>query len=45
MATPIIIRKCKYMKRFAGFSLVPASQFIAWVSQLFAFPLLVFSVL
>ena len=30
------------MKRFAGLSLVPASQFVARVSLLFAFPLSVF---
>jgi len=33
------------MRRIAGLSLVAASQFIAWVSQLFAFPSLAFSVL
>ena len=33
------------MKRFTGLSLIPASQFVAGVSQLFAFPLLAFSVL
>ena len=33
------------MKRFAGLSLVPASQFVAQVSQLFAFPLSAFLVL
>ena len=30
------------MKRFIGLSLVPASQFVARVSQVFAFPLLAF---
>ena len=33
------------MKRFAGLSLAPASQFVARVSLLFTFPLLAFSVL
>ena len=33
------------MKRFAGLSLVPASQFIVRVSLLFAFPSSAFSVL
>ena len=33
------------MKRFAGLSLIPASQFVAWVSLLFVFPSSVFSVL
>ena len=32
------------MKRFVGLSLVPASQFAAWVSLLFAFPSSAFSV-
>ena len=33
------------MKRFAGLSLIPASQFVVRVSQLFAFPSSAFSVL
>ena len=33
------------MKRFAGLSLIPASQFVARVSLLFAFPSSAFSVL
>ena len=33
------------MKRFAGISLILASQFVAWVSQLFTFPLSAYQVL
>ena len=42
MATPT--RKPS-MKQFAGLSLIPTSQFVAWVSLLFAFPSSEFSVL